>query len=100
MFLQGLSHMHNSHILHRDLKPSNLLIRSNGQLVIADFGLARNYGSAVPMTTEVVTRWYRPPELLFGASFYSIGVDMWAAGCIFAEMFLREPLLPGMFSPS
>eukprot|EP01035_Chromulina_nebulosa_P018508 gene18508-24225_t len=60
----------------------------------ADFGLARSYGSALPMTNDVVTRWYKPPELLLGACFYS-SVDIWSAGCILAELLYREPLFPG-----
>eukprot|EP00981_Chlorochromonas_danica_P013643 scaffold6599_cov166-Ochromonas_danica.AAC.1 len=77
-----------------DLKPANLLIGNDGQLKLADFGLARNFGSPEAMTSEVVTRWYRAPELLFGAQYYSVGVDIWAVGCIFAEIVLRSPLFP------
>lgn len=73
-----------------------MLIDSAGVLKIADFGLARDYAIPnVPMTSQVVTRWYRPPELLFGARYYTSAVDIWAAGCIFAELMLRTPYLPG-----
>jgi len=96
MTLRGLYHCHRSFVLHRDLKPNNLLISSTGQLKIADFGLSRDYGEPnKPMTTEVVTRWYRAPELLFGAKEYGYSVDMWSVGCIFAELMLRTPYLPG-----
>ncbi|PVZ98880.1 hypothetical protein BB558_005097 [Smittium angustum] len=79
-----------------DMKPNNLLISTTGQLKIADFGLARDYGDiTVPMTSQTVTRWYRAPELLFGAKLYSGAVDVWALGCIFAELMLRTPYLPG-----
>lgn len=78
------------------MKPNNLLIASDGTLKIADFGLAREYGDPSDrMTTQVVTRWYRPPELFFGARSYSTGVDNWAAGCIFAELMLRVPYMAG-----
>ena len=79
------------------MKPNNLLISSNGVLKIADFGLAREYAdeSTSKMTCQVVTRWYRPPELLLGARSYSTGVDLWATGCIFAELMLRVPFMAG-----
>ncbi|CAH0382940.1 unnamed protein product [Bemisia tabaci] len=96
MTLQGLEYLHMNWILHRDLKPNNLLINSQGILKIGDFGLAKVYGSPSRINThQVVTRWYRCPELLFGAKLYGVGVDMWAIGCILAELLLRVPFLPG-----
>ena len=87
----------NSHrVLHRDLKPQNLLIDRHGQLKLADFGLARAFGIPVrTYTHEVVTLWYRAPEILLGAKHYSTPVDLWSIGCIFAEMVNRMPLFPG-----
>lgn len=94
--LQGLEYLHMNWILHRDLKPNNLLVNSNGVLKIGDFGLAKLYGSPNRINThQVVTRWYRAPELLFGAKQYSVCIDMWAVGCILAELLLRVPFLPG-----
>ena len=94
--LSAISHLHNNWILHRDLKPSNLLISSEGVLKVADFGLARLYGSPLkPHTPNVVTLWYRAPELLLGTKEYSTGVDMWSCGCIFGELLLMDPLFPG-----
>ncbi|KAG8227782.1 hypothetical protein J437_LFUL006416 [Ladona fulva] len=96
MTLQGLEYLHVNWILHRDLKPNNLLVNSKGILKIGDFGLAKFYGSPNRIYThQVVTRWYRSPELLFGARMYATGVDMWATGCILAELLLRVPFLPG-----
>ncbi|DAZ96286.1 TPA: hypothetical protein N0F65_008319 [Lagenidium giganteum] len=93
--LSGLNHMHKAGVLHRDLKPSNLLINSDCQLKICDLGLARSKDlEDAGMTEYVVTRWYRAPELLLGSA-YGEGVDLWAAGCIFAEMLGRKPLFPG-----
>lgn len=96
MTLEGLEYLHMNWILHRDLKPNNLLLDKDGILKIADFGLAKQFGSPSRIYThQVVTRWYRAPELLFGARKYGTGVDIWAVGCILAELLLRTPLLPG-----
>ncbi|KAH8289683.1 hypothetical protein KR054_009231 [Drosophila jambulina] len=96
MTLRGLEYLHQNWILHRDLKPNNLLVNSDGILKIGDFGLAKTFGSPNRIYTHhVVTRWYRSPELLFGARQYGTGVDMWAVGCILAELMLRVPFMPG-----
>ncbi len=79
------------------MKPNNLLIDENGVLKIGDFGLAKSFGSPNRIYThQVVTRWYRAPELLFGSRMYGTGVDIWAVGCILAELLLRVPFLPGI----
>jgi len=96
MILEGVGFCHDNFVLHRDLKPANILIAQNGQLRLADFGAAKSHSSPRSMTTEVVTRAYRAPELLFGATHYAGGVDVWAVGCIFAELVLRNPLFPGI----
>eukprot|EP00118_Oscarella_pearsei_P013560 m.109599 g.109599 ORF g.109599 m.109599 type:complete len:466 (+) comp37355_c0_seq4:1344-2741(+) len=95
--IRGLAFCHARRILHRDLKPQNLLINNNGELKLADFGLAR--AKSVPSRTfsnEVVTLWYRPPDVLLGSTDYSTSLDMWGVGCIFAEMISGMPLFPGL----
>ena len=93
MLMQGVSACHSRGLLHRDLKPSNLLVDGTGTLKLSDFGTARGFGSPTHQyTPNVCTRWYRPPELLMGCSQYREGADMWSAGCIVAEMFLRQPI--------
>jgi cyclin-dependent kinase len=83
-------------VLHRDLKPQNLLINVEGELKLADFGLARAFGIPVRnYTHEVVTLWYRAPDILMGSRHYSTTVDIWSVGCIFAEMLNGRPLFPG-----
>jgi serine/threonine protein kinase len=94
--LLGMNYCHSNRIIHRDLKPQNLLINSQGILKIADFGLARAFSLPVPKYThEVVTVWYRAPEILLGSQKYSIPIDNWSVGCILAEMANNQPLFPG-----
>eukprot|EP00177_Eucheuma_denticulatum_P005802 GFKZ01010589.1.p1 GENE.GFKZ01010589.1~~GFKZ01010589.1.p1 ORF type:complete len:308 (-),score=44.74 GFKZ01010589.1:3552-4475(-) len=94
--INGIAYCHSKRVLHRDLKPQNLLIDRTGKLKLADFGLARAFGIPVRhYTHEVVTLWYRAPEILLGSRKYSTPVDIWSIGCIFAEMVMRQPLFPG-----
>lgn len=94
--LDAISFCHLNRILHRDLKPQNLLVDGTGHIKLADFGLARSFN--IPMrayTHEVVTLWYRAPEILLGTKLYATAVDIWSLGCIFAEMVLRKTLFAG-----
>ncbi|KAK4059563.1 hypothetical protein Trihar35433_10839 [Trichoderma harzianum] len=94
--LKGIDFCHQNRVLHRDLKPQNLLINSKGCLKLGDFGLARAFG--IPVNTfsnEVVTLWYRAPDVLLGSRTYNTSIDIWSAGCIMAEMYTGRPLFPG-----
>lgn len=105
--LEGLKYLHANKILHRDMKAANLLINNQGILQIADFGLARHYDEHPPVaghgggeaqrdyTTLVVTRWYRPPELLLSLRKYTTAIDLWGVGCVFGEMLIGKPILTG-----
>ncbi|VFQ84077.1 unnamed protein product [Cuscuta campestris] len=93
--LSGLSYCHNHGIIHRDIKGSNLLVNDQGILKIADFGLATFFDHEKILTSRVVTLWYRPPELLLGATHYGVGVDLWSTGCILGELYAGTPIMPG-----
>jgi len=103
--LRGLKYIHSAGVIHRDLKPSNLLVNSNCDLKICDFGLARGIGEkeketegqggTMLLTEYVVTRWYRAPEIMLACHEYSKPIDMWSVGCIFAELIQRKPYFPG-----
>lgn len=95
--LHGLEHCHSRGVLHRDIKGSNLLLDHNNNLKIGDFGLANFYqgNQKQPLTSRVVTLWYRPPELLLGSTDYGVTVDLWSTGCILAELFTGKPIMPG-----
>ena len=105
--LEGVAYLHSKSILHRDMKAANLLINNEGVLQIADFGLARHYDDPPPQrgkgngegtrgyTQVVVTRWYRPPELLLQLRHYTPAIDIWGVGCVFGELFKGHPILPG-----
>jgi len=100
--LRALKSIHSANIVHRDLKPANLLINANCDLKVCDFGLARSMESTAPgakevglMTEYVATRWYRAPEIMLSFKMYTKAVDLWAVGCILAELLSRKPLFPG-----
>ena len=93
--LQALSYMHRNGFFHRDLKPENILCSTPDLVKIADFGLAREIRSSPPYTDYVSTRWYRAPEVLLRSTNYSSPIDVWAVGCIMAELYTKRPLFPG-----
>jgi serine/threonine protein kinase len=101
--LRGMKYIHSADVIHRDLKPSNLLVNSNCDLKICDFGLARGIndsqaegrGGTMMLTEYVVTRWYRAPEIMLACHEYSKPIDIWSIGCIFAELIQRKPYFPG-----
>ncbi|XP_058772984.1 cyclin-dependent kinase C-2-like [Vicia villosa] len=99
--LTGLHYCHVNQVLHRDIKGPNLLIDNEGNLKLADFGLARSFSNEhnASLTNRVITLWYRPPELLLGTTRYGPAVDMWSVGCIFAELLYGKPIFPGKDEP-
>lgn len=98
-FFDALNYLHHRGVLHRDIKGSNILLNNDGNLKIADFGLARFYSKntkkEIDYTNRIITLWYRPPEILLGATAYGPAVDMWSAACVFIELFTRVPAFPG-----
>jgi len=93
---RGIHFLHSHRIIHRDLKPQNILIGSDKCLKVADFGMARAFSLPLPKYThEVVTTWYRAPEILFGSQEYSLPIDMWSVGCILGEMATGSALFRG-----
>ncbi|KAK8953626.1 putative serine/threonine-protein kinase [Platanthera guangdongensis] len=95
--LSGLEHCHSHGVLHRDIKCANLLINNDGVLKIGDFGLSKIFNPAhrQQLTSRVITLWYRPPELLLGATHYEPFVDLWSVGCVLGEVFLKKPIFQG-----
>ena len=97
--LKALKYIHSTNIIHRDIKPSNILINQECRVKVADFGLARHLHesehSATLLSDYVATRWYRAPEILLGSPRYDHSIDLWALGCIIAELYLGKPLFPG-----
>uniref|UniRef100_A0A7S0ZVX5 Mitogen-activated protein kinase n=1 Tax=Noctiluca scintillans TaxID=2966 RepID=A0A7S0ZVX5_NOCSC len=96
--LRALGHLHARRIMHRDMKPSNIILNKDCSVKLCDFGLARSVDAheATAFTDYVATRWYRAPEIVLGVSRYTVGVDIWGAGCIFGELLLGTPVFPGL----
>lgn len=93
---KGLNYLHKNYVMHRDLTPQNLMISAEGVLKIGDLGFSRRYSEGdVPMTPDMITRWYQPPEILLECPTYGLEADLWSAGCVFAELFCRKPILRG-----
>uniref|UniRef100_A0AC34G0I4 Protein kinase domain-containing protein n=1 Tax=Panagrolaimus sp. ES5 TaxID=591445 RepID=A0AC34G0I4_9BILA len=93
--LQGMTYMHKNGFFHRDMKPENIMCNGIELVKIADFGLAREVRSRPPFTDYVSTRWYRAPEILLRSTNYNSPIDLWALGCIMAELYMLRPLFPG-----
>lgn len=97
MLCRAIWFCHQNFVLHRDIKPNNLLIAADGSIKLADFGLARSFADPYAhMTYNTITKWYRPPELYYQATYYSAAVDIWSVGCVFAELISRRVFLPAI----
>ena len=96
--LEGVAYMHGEGVMHRDVKCSNILLNADGEVKLADFGMARQFNAGLQISRKpgepIATLWYRAPELLLGAQ-YNEAVDLWAVGCVFAELLTGSPLFPG-----
>lgn len=96
MICKGIQKCHFNFVIHRDIKPNNILIGKDGSLKLADFGISVDIGFPLrALTPDVMTRWYKAPELLLGSTNYTFAIDIWAVGCVFAELLQRVPYLPG-----
>jgi len=93
--LKGLYYCHSNNIIHRDIKPANILIDKHGHIKLADFGLSRIYKHKCLMSSNVVTLWYRSPELLLGDTRYTPAIDIWSVGCVMGELLLKRAIFPG-----
>jgi len=94
--LLGLKYLHENFILHRDMKTQNIMLGCDGKVKLIDFGCAKGYGNPEqPMTLQISTRWYKPPEVMFGDKSYGASFDVWSCGCILAEMFLGKAIFMG-----
>eukprot|EP01060_Flectonema_neradi_P018127 TRINITY_DN24946_c0_g1_i1.p1 TRINITY_DN24946_c0_g1~~TRINITY_DN24946_c0_g1_i1.p1 ORF type:complete len:397 (+),score=78.31 TRINITY_DN24946_c0_g1_i1:71-1261(+) len=95
--LEALEYLHSHQVIHRDIKPANILVNDDCRIRLCDFGLARGFAPGInqEMTEYVITRWYRPPELLLFTPHYGPAVDIWALGCVMGELFTRQPIFPG-----
>lgn len=94
--VEGITYLHQRNIIHRDLKPQNILINKQGNIKLADFGLSRKLNLPLrSLTKDVITLWYRPPELLLSCNIYNTNIDIWSYGCILSEILNYKPLFPG-----
>ena len=97
--ISGLHYLHSNFIIHRDLKPDNLMFADDGTLKFIDFGMAKKFGEEVALSKNLMALCYRPPEILFGGTYYGPSADIWSAGCMLAELLIKRPLFAGVEIP-